>query len=414
MIAEPLFDEAKVINTIGEVNGHDYALERMTFTMIDKNNIDANSYFRAILQNHHIVNYEELPHGGKNGVQTRALFVCRGCVEEITMNFYRVNNNRGDRRYSIYGIKGLVNSRRINEGDLLYYSITEDAQGKPQVFIVNLTHNVPAKEDLLAHLSLDPINRLFAELQPKLQDIITGRKYYENSKGRGKIAPKDVGDTLEAILGVDTNNRNNADIDGLIEIKSKASKGTLDTLFTLRPNFDGTRVAEYEPVDRNRVSAVARLYGYDSDKHVGYSSLYVTMGPESAPQNNQGFFLRVDDENEVINMIKKDVHEEVVAYWTFSDLRDALLVKHPATLWVKADQVDEDGMVKFRYNEIEFTRSPQFATFISMVKAGKITYDWRGYTTKSGKYSGKNHGNAWRIKPSMRPLLFGHSETIEF
>ena len=41
------------------------------------------------------------------------------------------------------------------------------------------------------------------------------------------------------------------------------------------------------------------------------------------------------------------------------------------------------------------------------------TYDWRGYTSKTGKYSGKNHGNAWRIKPNAKAELFGEIEKVE-
>ncbi|MFR4756230.1 MAG: hypothetical protein ACLT8L_01675 [Streptococcus salivarius] len=59
------------------------------------------------------------------------------------------------------------------------------------------------------------------------------------------------------MLGIITNNSQKADFEDLIELKSKTSK-TLDTLFTLRPKFDGTPVAEFEPKDRNRVSAFAR------------------------------------------------------------------------------------------------------------------------------------------------------------
>ena len=69
-------------------------------------------------------------------------------------------------------------------------------------------------------------------------------------------------------------------------------------------------------------------------------------------------------------------------------------------------------MVQFKYNEIEFSRAPQFKTFLSLIKAGKITYDWRGYTSKSGKYTGKNHGNAWRIRPNAKIELFGEIEKI--
>ena len=52
-------------------------------------------------------------------------------------------------------------------------------------------------------------------------------------------------------------------------------------------------------------------------------------------------------------------------------------------------------------------------TFLSLIKSGIITYDWRGYTSKEGKYKGKNHGNAWRIKPIAKSKLFGEMEKIE-
>ena len=71
------------------------------------------------------------------------------------------------------------------------------------------------------------------------------------------------------------------------------------------------------------------------------------------------------------------------------------------------------NLAEFKYTEAELTRSPQFMTFISLIKTGSITYDWRGYTTPEGKYSGKNHGNAWRIKTKQRQLLFGSTEKID-
>ena len=75
---------------------------------------------------------------------------------------------------------------------------------------------------------------------------------------------------------------------------------------------------------------------------------------------------------------------------------------------------EANGMAQFKYTEIEFSRAPQFTTFLTLIKDGIITYDWRGYTTKEGKYSGKNHGNAWRIKPSAKSQLFGEIEKVEF
>ena len=135
-----------------------------------------------------------------------------------------------------------------------------------------------------------------------------------------------------------------------------------------------------------------------------------------APQNNQGFYLHVNDEERTVNLVWRNPNTgkpEVAAYWHFDDLRQQLYAKHPSTLWVKAESREIDGMIQFKYNEIEFSRAPQFTTFLSLIKSGIITYDWRGYTTKEGRYIGKNHGNAWRIKPYAKSDLFGEIEVVE-
>lgn len=415
MIFTPYSDEANVINMIRRYRNEDYALIRMTYTMIDKNNLDANGILRDLLFNWGLVDYEQLDNGGRLGISYDALFVQNGKKELIKLKFYRVANNRGDRRFSIETIKRRMENGEINEGDLLYISIFRQTNGIPLIYLINLTHNIPSENDLLNAVGIDAITDLFYQIKPRLQEIVHGG-FFNNSKGYGPIAPKDVGDTLEALLGINTNNRNNADYNGLIEIKSKGGNRTLDTLFTLRPQFDGTRVAAYEPSDRNRVSAFARIYGYDSDAHPGYNSLYITIGSMEAPQNNQGFYLLVNDETRMVNIVWQDsltLKREIAAYWSFDALRQQLYLKHPSTLWVKAESREVNGMVQFKYNEIEFSRAPQFTTFLSLIKAGVITYDWRGYTTKKGRYVGKNHGNAWRIKPYAKSDLFGEIETVE-
>lgn len=415
MIFTPYSDESNVINMIRRFRNEDYALIRLTYTMIDKNNLDANGILRDLLFNWGLVDYEQLNNGGSFGKCYDALFIQSSKTELIKLKFYRVANNRGDRRFSIETIKRRMENGEINEGDLLYISIFRQPNGVPLIYLINLTHNIPSENDLLNAIGVDAITDLFYQIRPRLQKIVHGG-FFDNSKGYGPIAPKDVGDTLESLLGINTNNRNDADYNGLIEIKSKGGGRTLDTLFTLRPQFEGTRVAKYEPSDRNRVSAFARIYGYDSDAHPGYNSLYITIGSMEAPQNNQGFYLHVNDEAREVNIVWQDPFtgkREIAAYWSFDDLRQQLYMKHPATLWVKAESREINGMVQFKYNEIEFSRAPQFTTFLSLIKAGVITYDWRGYTTKEGRYTGKNHGNAWRIKPYAKSDLFGEIESVE-
>ncbi len=414
MIFTPFPDESKVIGMVHKVRNEPYALLRLTFTMIDKNNLDANGILRDLLLQYKIVDYEQLEHGGKQGVISEALFIQAGKTEKVKLKFYRVTNNRGDRRFSIETIKKRTENKEINEGDLLYISAYNKSGGESQIYIINLTHNIPTKEELISSLGIDKVNEVFYEIRQKLKKIVGG-DYYPNVKGKGKIAPKDVGDTLEALLEIPKNNSTDADIRGVIELKSKGSH-TLDTLFTLRPSFDGTPVESYEENDRYRVSAFTRLYGYISASHPESRSLYITIGSKMAPQNNQRFYLEVDDNERRVNLMKvsSDTGKAYVsAYWRFGELKRQLEKKHPATLWIKADIKEVDGMSYFKYrNEFEFSRSPQFTTFLSMIKLGIVTYDWRGYTTAEGKYAGKNHGNAWRIKPSYKTELFGDIEVI--
>lgn len=414
MIFTPYSDESNVINMIHRYRSEEYALIRMTYTMIDKNNLDANGILRDLLKDWGLVDYDCMEHGGQYGIMYDALFIQNRKTESVKLKFYRVANERGDRRFSIETIKRRMQAQEINEGDLIYISVFIKDDGTPQIYFINLTHNIPSEQAVKNELGGDEITELLTEIKPRLKEIVNGG-FYDNSKGYGKMAPKDVGDTLESLLGIRTNNYNVADYKGLIEVKAKGGNRTLDTLFTLRPRFEGTRVSRYEPIDRFRVSAFARLYGYYSSTHPGCSSLYITIGSFDAPQNNQGFYLHVNDEDRCVNLIWMNPEtgkKEIAAYWTFDELKTQLYLKHPATLWVKAESKEVDGMVQFKYNEIEFSRAPQFATFLSLIKSGMITYDWRGYTTLEGKYSGKNHGNAWRIKPNAKAELFGDIEKL--
>lgn len=415
MIFTPYADEAIVIKEIQKIQNNDYVLLRLTPTMIEKNNLDANAILREMLHKYDMVNYDLLNNGGNNGVELQSIMILPNKVDEVKLKFYKVNNARSDRRFSIETIKRRFHEGILRDGDLLYISEYTDKVGKPRIFIVNLTRNVPSPELIKTIVGYDLITQKFNEIRPLLAEIIRGG-FYDNSKGYGVVAPKDVGDTLESLLKISTNNSTHADISGLIEVKAKEAK-TLDTLFTLRPNFEGTEVAKYELNDRSRVSAFARLYGYESDKHPGCKSLYITIGSEDYPQNGQGFFLEVDEVNSKVSLMRinhQTGKKEETAYWLFEDLKKQLLEKHPATLWVKALKREKNGMVQFKYTDIEFSRTPQFMTFLSLIKAGIITYDWRGYTSREGKYTGKNHGNAWRIKPAARVELFGELESVIF
>lgn len=399
----PYDDELEVINTIHKYNSNDYTVIRLTQTMLNKSIIDANGFLRTLLLDNNLLDFEKLT----DKVYLTANLVLDDQKYQVKISFYKANK-RGDERFWIYGLGEFIRSSKINLNDLIYITINN----QKELTLFNVTHSIPQNSAIIQLFGQDKIEDSLSRLIPQIRNIAQ-QGYHSNSKGAGKIAAKDAGDTLESLLGIKTNNSQEADFEGIIELKSKSAK-TLDTLFTLRPSFEGTPIAEFESNDRSRVSAFARLYGYNSDKHLGYKSLYITIGSEANPQNNQGFYLEVNDRDNIVELRKKENKKNILAaFWTFKELEEELHKKHPATLWVKVESKMDGEVGKFKYIEAELTRSPQFMTFLSLIKSGAITYDWRGYTTPSGKYTGKNHGNAWRIKNKQRSLLFGSTEKIK-
>ncbi|MCY7157561.1 MvaI/BcnI family restriction endonuclease [Streptococcus gallolyticus subsp. gallolyticus] len=399
----PYDDELEVINNLHKYNSNDYTVIRLTQTMLNKSIIDANGFLRTLLLDNDLLDFRNLT----DKVYLTANLVLDNQKHRVKISFYKANK-RGDERFWIYGLGKFIKSSQINVNDLIYITVNN----QKELTLFNVTHSIPQNSTIIELFGQDKVEDSLNRLIPQIK-AIARQGFHNNSKGAGKIAPKDAGDTLESLLGIQTNNSQEADFEGIIELKSKSSK-TLDTLFTLRPNFEGTPVAEFEPNDRSRVSAFARLYGYDSDKHLGYKSLYITIGSEENPQNNQGFYLEVNDSDNIVELRKQENKKSILtAFWTFEALEEELHKKHPATLWVKVESKMESEVAQFKYVEAELTRSPQFMTFLSLIKSGAITYDWRGYTTPAGKYVGKNHGNAWRIKNKQRNLLFGSTEVID-
>lgn len=399
----PYDDELEVINNLHKYNSNDYTVIRLTQTMLNKSIIDANGFLRTLLLDNDLLDFRNLT----DKVYLTANLVLDNQKHRVKISFYKANK-RGDERFWIYGLGKFIKSSQINVNDLIYITVNN----QKELTLFNVTHSIPQNSTIIELFGQDKVEDSLNRLIPQIK-AIARQGFHNNSKGAGKIAPKDAGDTLESLLGIQTNNSQEADFEGIIELKSKSSK-TLDTLFTLRPNFEGTPVAEFEPNDRSRVSAFARLYGYDSDKHLGYKSLYITIGSEENPQNNQGFYLEVNDRDNIVELRKQENKKSILtAFWTFEALEEELHKKHPATLWVKVESKIEGEVAQFKYVEAELTRSPQFMTFLSLIKSGAITYDWRGYTTPSGNYAGKNHGNAWRIKNKQRNLLFGSSEVVQ-
>ncbi len=209
--------------------------------------------------------------------------------------------------------------------------------------------------------------------------------------------PKDVGDSLEAFLGIKVNNLPTPDFMGQIEIKSKRLQAkTLDSLFGKVPDWE---ISNYKSV-----LEIVKQFGYIKPDKGPMKRLYndITSYP-----NNQGLYMDPSDKkSQLWQKFNRDGLQENVCAWWYSTVRNTLEVKHPSTLWVNAEVARLDGKYHFKYISFELTNRPIFSEFLRLIRENIIIYDWKSRINLNGT-SVRNHGPGFRIIPKHKELLFG-------
>ncbi|MCY6371235.1 MvaI/BcnI family restriction endonuclease [Clostridium ganghwense] len=385
----PNYEEEQIMQFIQKYCRNDFALIRITPTMLNKSIIDASEMFRIILKDSCIIDYDTLT----NKVFDKTYLFLKDKIKEIKTSFYTANT-RKDPRFWIYALKNYISV------DTLIYFTTHESK----LIAIPLIDN-DNLETLLVNIfgERDKDKAIIKELCDKLQDI-KNRGWIE-SVSPNKLNPKDVGETLEAALGIKPNTLISADYKGEIELKAKrADSKTKDTLFSMIPNWDISEI--------KGSNEMILTYGYPSnkEKYKGYKDLYVTV---STTPNPQGLYMGIDYENEVIfqrysnGKINKDV-----CVWEFEKVKEKLYTKHPKTMWLLAENKKINEKINFKYNKVTLTQRPIFSQFLSLIEQGILTYDWRGRVREDGT-GYKDKGHCFRISPKYRNLLFGETKEIK-
>lgn len=385
----PNAEENKLIQLIQKFNRNEYALIRLTFTMINKSIIDASAPIVSILRDNSIFEFNDAEDGTKY-YKNSLVFHEDGIVETNT-SFYRPKakpRKPGDPRFWPWGFKDVV-----EQETLVYITSFEE-----QLVLIPLTNKNCTQEQLQRlHGRLDVELDILAELIEKLSTVSNN---WIKSCSPHKSCPKDVGDTLEAAVGIPVNNIGKADYKGEIELKTKRSASkTADTLFSQVPDWDLSPVKS--------VREMMLTYGYLS-RHVkrqGFKDLFVTV---SESPNPQGLCLVVDYDNEEVRQLH--IHGEkrmITAVWKFEKLKERLYEKHPKTAWLVADEKIINGEIHFKYIKLEISQKPIFSQFLLLIEQGIVCFDWRGGHEVDG--NGRvDKGHAFRLKsPKNRNLLFG-------
>lgn len=391
MLFLPNENELNLISIITKYYRNDYILLRFTPTMLKKSIIDASGSIRSLLKNNNIVDYDGLTPGKDKLVWDG--FIITNDITPEKLSFYRPKTKKGDPRFWIYNFKQV-----IRDSEMIYLTIFNNAVCIIPLVESQFNENVIRKFFMSAQDDSD-LNECLSLLKNIMhQNILSVSPY--------KSYAKDVGDTLEKCLNIKPNSDKHADFKDKIEIKGKRKgKNSKDTLFSMVPNWNISNIKSSPEM--------ILTYGYTStkEKYSGYVDLFVTV---SNKPNNQGLYLYVDDENEVLIQKHIDTNGTITdsCIWTFNELKERLNLKHPETLWVLAEETTVAGKIHFKYESIERTKSPIFNSFLLLISQSIITFDWRG-RIKSDGTGYKDKGHCFRLKPKYRNLLFGELEKLD-
>ncbi len=209
---------------------------------------------------------------------------------------------------------------------------------------------------------------------------------YDGVHARGWIDTLRTGDTgigytFETLLGIQENNDQNADFNG-IELKCKLVRD-------LRPTSGKINLFQMGPKWSRKLKGIDRLRLLGQMDESGLHSCYSQV--TSVP-NNLGLWLNSRPTPGDISLYK---HAEDFGCWTHQKLEARLKQKHSRAVFVKADSRQRNGRTQYHYNQLIYCERPEIDQFIEMVDARRIVFEFA--MTERPPGSVRNHGYPWRL-----------------
>ncbi len=218
-----------------------------------------------------------------------------------------------------------------------------------------------------------------------------------------------IGKTFEDYVGVVENNLDSPDFAGF-EIKShRSASQSYVTLFTKAPSF---------PKCAN--TFLKNEYGTPYVDDPELKSLHTSMFADSGNTYMQKFSFKLIDDPEAkmifIGVFDLDGHllDKRVGY-SYDVIEKSLSRKLNNLFYVTAE-VDKKGDTEyFHFNRADIYMNPSFDRFMNLLRAGKIMYDIRIGSYKTGSLRGKahDHGSGFRILEGDIRLLYDYHEVID-
>jgi hypothetical protein len=231
---------------------------------------------------------------------------------------------------------------------------------------------------------------------------IKSLNYVRNTRPKNKDGG--IGNTFEDLLGVEENNKKEADFEG-IEIKSQRylNKSYI-SLFTKSPDFP------------NRANTYLReKYGEVRDiRHPEKKKLYASIFGDkySDIYSKYKMKLNVNRDLQRIELEIKDTKDNI--YWEFNTLREASR-KLQNLFLVLAETKKENDIDYCYFSKANIFYDFCFEKFLEQIEKGNIQFDIRIGVYNSGKNYGKthDHGSGFRIKKEFFNNLYSSNEELE-
>ncbi|MBR6456153.1 MAG: MvaI/BcnI restriction endonuclease family protein, partial [Prevotella sp.] len=235
----------------------------------------------------------------------------------------------------------------------------------------------------------------------KVQELGWVRSRRRNNTGIGK--------TFEDYVGVVENNIDAYDLHGF-EIKShREESSSYVTLCTKAPSFP------------HRANAyLLREFGTPYEDNPTMNHLHTSMFADRFNTHSGKYSFRVRNDRqlkeiriEVYDLSTKKLLNDSCGY-TYEALEKIFAKKLKNLFYVSADRKYEGDAEYFNFTQAEIYTEPSFEQFLKLLDQGKIMYDIRMGSYKSGRNIGKphDHGSGFRILPKDLHLLYAIHEKI--
>ena len=360
----------------------------------EKSIMDATAPVRQLLKDAGVHDYEVQKQGPENKERIRSFFVRPDGLQETTASLYRPVTKQGDPRIWFDGLRSYCNPRNLLALTVAHDGIYVFNLSDPNV-VHSLRHQGVAYQALIVDV---------AQTEYTVADELLERLHAIHAMGfLRSITPGDpgVGDTLEHALGISRNNNKAPDYNGIELKSSRLTRGgarravTRSTLFSRVPDHGKTY---HEILDSYGKWQIPR--GETGERFQLYETLRV-----SRPNAYDLQLYMPNDRNELDIRYNDQGRLSYVSSWDMDGLKQALLLKHPETFWIKAVSEYRDGVEYFRYDAVLHTRHPNASLLGPLFENDKITIDLAAHIKPDGTY--RDHGILFKMFPDDLPLLLG-------